>query len=138
MKTKKTNAAAPKVEGKVTPISAAKRGAATKPVEAAEKVVKARKPRPQNYSGPLDKNATIRVLVADNPKRPGSATHERFKLYKTGKTVAELLHQGVTTLDLRWDLGEGRNFIALDEPKAAPAAKGKKGAKADKGEATAS
>jgi hypothetical protein len=54
---------------------------------------------------------TITVLVAANPKRPGSATHARFELYRTGMTVAEFLAAGGRSVDLAWD--EGHGFIRL-------------------------
>jgi hypothetical protein len=47
------------------------------------------------------------VRVAPNPKRPGSAARDRYALYQTGLTEAELLAKGVTASDLRWDLSRG-------------------------------
>ena len=53
----------------------------------------------------------ITVLVQDNPKRPGSAARERFKLYRTGMTVEQFLTEGGTKADIWWD--EKHGFIAL-------------------------
>ncbi len=52
----------------------------------------------------------IAVLVP-NPKRRGSACHERFSRYENGMTVGEALERGITRTDLRWDLRH--NFIDL-------------------------
>lgn len=56
----------------------------------------------------------ITVLVDENPKRPHTASYERFELYKRGKkgmTVKEALKAGVTSGDLKWD--SERNFIKI-------------------------
>ena len=63
----------------------------------------------------LKDNAVIRVLKAKNPKRPGSAAHARFDLYKKDMTVGEFLAAGGWRADLRWDLRQG--FIELADPK---------------------
>ena len=47
--------------------------------------------------------AKITVLVKENPKREGSEAHRRFKLYRTGMTVADYLAKGGTGADLTWD-----------------------------------
>jgi hypothetical protein len=53
----------------------------------------------------------IRVLADRNPKRPGTAAHDRFALYVDGMTVAEFLRAGGTRGDLQWD--QERCFIRL-------------------------
>jgi len=58
---------------------------------------KPRKPR-------LDAEATIKILVEENPKREGSKTFERFKLYRNGMTVKQALEKGVTSADIRYDV----------------------------------
>lgn len=57
---------------------------------------------------------TIELLTESNPKRPGSATHARFELYKTGMTVADFLAAGGRRVDLRWDADH--QFIRLVAP----------------------
>jgi len=47
----------------------------------------------------------------NNPKRAGSASAERFALYKDGMTVEEALNAGVTSTDINHDVGKG--FIKL-------------------------
>jgi hypothetical protein len=39
----------------------------------------------------VDRDAIIQLLVAENPKRAGSAAHERFALLRTGMTVGNYL-----------------------------------------------
>lgn len=51
------------------------------------------------------------VSVAPNPKKPGSATHERYKLYQEGSTIAHVRALGITLADLRWDIARG--FVQL-------------------------
>jgi hypothetical protein len=45
----------------------------------------------------------IKVLVAENPKRAGSASFDRFALYGKGTTVGAFLEAGGTSGDLHWD-----------------------------------
>ncbi len=45
----------------------------------------------------------IRILVAANPKKPGSKAWHRFNLYKDGMTVNEFLRAGGTRSDLHYD-----------------------------------
>src|SRR5208282_608310 len=68
---------------------------------------KIRKGNPYIYHGPIDPNSTISILRSDNPKQLGSATRNRFKLYREGARVSEFLMR-----DVRWDFGHG--FIAVD------------------------
>ncbi len=99
--------------------AAAKAPVAGKATKGAKAAVKAA-PKAQRESlgdrtlkgaGIVDPKKKIKVLVQENPKRAGSAAHKRFAMYKSGMTVAEALHKGVTNLDVRWDAGRG--FIAL-------------------------
>lgn len=61
-------------------------------------------------------NAIVRVLI-DNPKRPGSASYERYKRYGGGTghetTVGEALANGVLRIDLNWDLNHGHISISM-------------------------
>lgn len=54
----------------------------------------------------------IEVLVA-NPKRPNTASWDRFALYGSCKTVGEFLAAGGTRADLAWD--EERTFIKISK-----------------------
>ncbi len=76
-----------------------------------EKKAQVAKGRPSNRA-PLD--GVIRVCVAKNPKRPGSAAHARFDLYKKDMTVAEFLAAGGWRADVRWDTKQG--FIEVEKP----------------------
>lgn len=49
-----------------------------------------------------------------NPKRPGSAAHSRFGLYKDGMTVQQFLDAGGWAADLNWD--EKQGFIYINPP----------------------
>lgn len=59
----------------------------------------------------ITEDATIRLLVLKNPKRPTAAAYARFELYREGQTVAEFLAAGGTKADLSWD--RAHNFIAF-------------------------
>lgn len=62
---------------------------------------------------------TITVLVANNPKKPGSASAARFNLYKPGITVAAYKAAvkaagqpyALAAADLRWDVRH--KFISI-------------------------
>jgi len=58
-----------------------------------------------------DKTATIKVLVKENPKRPGTKCYAWFSWYRTGMTVAEYYEKGGRPDHVRWDLQHG--FISL-------------------------
>jgi hypothetical protein len=45
----------------------------------------------------------VKILADKNPKRPGSATHARFELYKNGMTVKEAIDAGIPPGDLDYD-----------------------------------
>lgn len=45
--------------------------------------------------------------VDNNPKRAGSAAHQRFEKYMSAKTVAEFLKLGGLKADLRYDANKG-------------------------------
>jgi hypothetical protein len=51
-----------------------------------------------------EQNAT-RVLLSfiPNPKKPGSASYDRYMFYEVGLTEAQLLAKGLRRDDLRWD-----------------------------------
>jgi len=123
------NAKASKAEAKVRNAKASKaeavkvRGKASKATAKPETKAKAKAkatPQPRATTGPgkgsgiqLADNMRIILKRRDNPKRPGTASYERYNLYLTKKprTVAEALKAGITRADLRWDAA--RNFIEL-------------------------
>ena len=63
--------------------------------------------------------APIAVQTGANPKKPGTASHERFALYYTAETVADYIAAVVASgatrakarADLRWD--ETRGFVTI-------------------------
>lgn len=59
----------------------------------------------------ISANHKVRLLVASNPKRIGSASRARFALYRPGMTVAQAISAGVRSADVRWDLAH--QFIEL-------------------------
>lgn len=68
-------------------------------------------PAPRQYKHA--DTAVITVLSASNPKKAGTASYDRFALYRTGMTVAQALTAGVTRADLDWDSNSKRNFIVI-------------------------
>lgn len=69
---------------------------------------KARAPRAEGEArSRVSKDATIKLLAAENPKRKGSAAFDRFKLYRDGMTVGDFLKKGGKTIDLGYDVKAG-------------------------------
>lgn len=69
----------------------------------------ARAPRSQTVTDPR-----VVVSMVPNPKRPGSASHARYELYRVGMTVDEAIAAGVKREDIAWDSAPGRKFIVLE------------------------
>jgi predicted HicB family RNase H-like nuclease len=69
-------------------------------------------PKPPKKRTGYPESAKITVLVANNPKRPGSAAYDRFAFYESGMTVNQALNAGVRSDDLRWDVAH--KFIKID------------------------
>ena len=100
-------------------VSIAQRAAAARAKKAAEKKATAA-PTPKKAApaarAPAPAAAPdgrrITVLAPTNPKRPGSAAHARFALYRTGMTVAEFVAAGGRAVDLNWDVPH--KFIRVD------------------------
>lgn len=65
---------------------------------------------------PTDKNARVKLLVKENPKR--GASRIRYNHYRDGMTVGEYVEKAGSKgmADIRWDLEHG--FIALAPAKA--------------------
>lgn len=55
----------------------------------------------------LDKNLKIVKLLAENPRREGTAGHKSWSVIKEGMTVAEFLAAGGRSADLKWDIAKG-------------------------------
>ncbi len=53
----------------------------------------------------------IKLLVDENPKRVGTKSHERFKLYTNGMTVYSFISAGGTRADVNWDVAH--EYISL-------------------------
>ena len=58
-------------------------------------------------------DSVITVLVA-NPKRPSTASWDRFSLYKDGLTVGEFLSKGGRRADIAWDVKH--EYISVKKP----------------------
>lgn len=81
-------------------------------------VFRAAPPVAVSRTAALAPTSLIRVLVA-NPKRPGSASHGEFALYREGMTVLDYLeHPDMArrraSANLRWDVNHG--FISVHTP----------------------
>lgn len=81
---------------------------AAKEVSKKEKVAK---PTTANSRNKYNDNDRIMVLVAENPKRKGTASYDRFQQYHSINTVADALRDGITRADLIWDVKHG--FISI-------------------------
>jgi hypothetical protein len=46
----------------------------------------------------------IKLLVKENPKRPGSSSFDRFALYKKSKTVGDFIEAGGKSADVAYDV----------------------------------
>lgn len=67
--------------------------------------------RPGRPRPPKPDDNRVITQVTPNPKKPGSASYERYAKYQPGMTVQEALNAGVTTGDIKWD--SERGFITL-------------------------
>jgi hypothetical protein len=67
----------------------------------------------------MPEEAVITVLTESNPKRPGSASFERFNLYRSGMSVGDFLRAGGKREDISWD--RAHEFIRLEFPRFATA-----------------
>lgn len=99
------------------PLEVVKRGvSAFDPVTNKLKTVEGTEPaRQRGRSSAAVRRSDPRVIagVVSNPKKPGSATHARFELYRPGMTVDQVCALGVTTADVRYDVDHG--FITLEK-----------------------
>lgn len=94
-------------------------------VMASEKARRTPRPKTSGATGGmrsrLEKDAIIHMGADDkgnpygaknNPKREGSASHERFAKYKEGISIQTALAAGITPADLHHD--EGKGFIKIE------------------------
>lgn len=63
-------------------------------------------------NAPFASTGIIRVLVAANPKKVGSAAYTRFATYVNGQTVAQALAADKTMADFKYDVAHG--FIKVE------------------------
>ena len=73
-------------------------------------------PHGREFRPPYEPDDVIYVMVAENPKRPGSTSAARFGKYRDGMTVKEALDAGLKR-DLAWDWEH--RFISVHKPAAA-------------------
>jgi hypothetical protein len=79
----------------------------------------------QKIAAPVDSSVSAysgqdkTVWQQDNPKRVGSASHDRYERYKGANTVAEALELGASRNDITWDLARG--FVVVGEADASVA-----------------
>lgn len=53
----------------------------------------------------------IKLVAKENPKKPGSASHDRFALYEDGMTCGKFIAAGGSRADLSWD--RSHEFIKI-------------------------
>lgn len=90
---------------------------ATRPEPGEE--VRTAKPRPSapkaapaKEVAPANDTRKIVLVTKENPKREGSASHDRFELYRKAKTVQQFLDAGGTTGDIRHDEKAGHITVS--------------------------
>merc|ERR1712083_998195 len=72
-----------------------------------------KRPAPKAVSKPEDRMAVVPVdcdavkFQLTNPKRPGTAAHERYELYKRARTVKGALRLGAAKGDIAYDFSRG-------------------------------
>lgn len=62
-------------------------------------------------NGAFDKSAKIKLLVKENPKRPGSSSYDVWKMYEDGMTVEAYFAKGGRSASLKWD--SEHEFISI-------------------------
>lgn len=77
------------------------------------KAVKATKEKAERAPREAD-TRKIKILTEKkaNPKREGSASYDRFELYRDSKTVADFVAAGGSTADIRYDEKAGYIEVA--------------------------
>lgn len=70
-------------------------------------------PRDTSRQKPKIRDDRRVLAVVPNPKRPGSASHARYELWKVGMTITEARVAGLTSGDVQHDISKG--FITLED-----------------------
>lgn len=117
---KKMDTATPTTEttaAEATEAPKAKKSKAAK-AEAAEGAAEAAAPKAERYNREhkirlLSNAEGVQYGPENNPKRVGSASHDRFALYSDGMTIGAAIEKGVKTDDIAWDVKKG--FIEVVE-----------------------
>lgn len=73
-----------------------------------------REPKPARAPRVGVTDPRIITAVVPNPKRPGTASFDRFALYQVGMSVDEAIAAGVKREDIAWDSAPSRKFITLE------------------------
>lgn len=70
-------------------------------------------PKPRGVAAVRAREEHTMVVVSHvpNPKKPGSAGHARFELWRVGALVSECIAAGMWPADVRWDLN--KSFVVL-------------------------
>lgn len=82
--------------------------------KSAEAPARVREPQPARAPRQSVTDPRVITAVVPNPKRPGSASFDRFALYRVGMTVNEAIAAGVKREDIAWDSDPSRRFITLE------------------------
>ena len=83
--------------------------------EAPKKSAKAKAAKPAKAKSEAKEstdNRKIKLLTKENPKREGSASYDRYELYRTSKTVADFIAAGGSAADIRYDEAKGHIEVA--------------------------
>lgn len=70
-------------------------------------------PRPRGAAVKRSDTRKIAWVSEKNPKKPGSAAHAKFALYRVGMTIDEFVSAGGTLADVKWDTE--RSFVKLED-----------------------
>lgn len=92
-----------------TPTNTAAKPDGKAPVEKTPRKLSGHNPKSTIHFG-ADKEGK-KYGASNNPKREGSASADRFNMYKEGMTIEQALTAGVKTTDILWDLKKG--FITV-------------------------
>lgn len=85
--------------------------------ESGEAPAPVREPRPARAPRAATTDPRVIASVVPNPKRPGTASYDRYALYRVGMTVDEAIAAGVKREDIAWDSAPSRKFITLESPR---------------------
>lgn len=76
-------------------------------VSAVLEAIRREKRTPRPGRRPEYSDDDVVVKVSENPKKPGTKAHERFKHYRAGMSVREFIEKGGLRADLSWDVEHG-------------------------------